>query len=185
MLGLSAVLHAWLEALPSLLSASGWERRGTVRVAFPAGKNVQERRIPTGDMAGPPSQQDSSDLMPTERTASQSPLAAYFLRLCSWGGCGRCGERGHRQTWNSTAPVRTPELGQDAGSWPSSLGAIDHWHLISDTQQPTRLTDCGGQYGRQPSPCPDCLYSTLPSTHTGKAQARPGRDWIPAVHHEV
>lgn len=184
MLGLGAVLHAWLEALPSLLSALGWERRGTVRVAFPAGKNVQERRIPTGDMAGPPSQQDSSDLMPTERTASQSPLAAYFLRLCSWGGCGR-GSGGNRQTWNSIAPVRTPELGQDAGPWLSSLGAIDHWHLISDTLQPTRLTDCGGQYGRQPSPCPDCLYSTLPSTHTGKAQARPGRDWIPAVHHEV
>lgn len=161
----------------------GWERRGTVRVAFLAGKNVQERRIPTGDMAGPPSQQDSSDLMPTGRTASQSPLAAYFLRLCSWGGCSR-GRRGNRQTWDNIAPMRTPELGQDAGPWLSNLGAIILWHLISDNQQPTRLTDCGGQNGRQPSPCPDSLYSALPSMHPGKAQARLGRDWIPAVHHE-
>lgn len=111
MLGLGAVLQTWLEALPSLLSASGWERRGTVRVAFPAGKNVQERRIPTGDMAGPPSQQDSSDLMPTERTASQSPLAAYFLRLCSWGGCGRCGEWGQQTDMEQHSPSENPRAG--------------------------------------------------------------------------
>lgn len=114
-------------------------------------------RTPTGDMAGLPSPQDSSDLMPIQDFQPVSTGWPVWEILCSWGEGG------------STALL----LRQDEEPWHSCLGAMITDTLISDTQRPMRLTGCDGQNGRQPS----LSMPRLPYPYPQSTLGRHRLDW--------